>query len=963
MIQQGENLAIQYQDFDLLIEHTHDGFKARILDSPAGEAAVLFKLPFQPAEVENFYAQIGITRLIESTQMQKMRIFGQKLFEAAFSGNVRDKFRESLSVASRNQKGLRIRLRIADVPELANMPWEFMYDESQSRFLTLSIETPLVRYLDIPRDIQPLTITPPLQILVVISAPKDFPTLNVQHEWDNLQEALARLEARGLVKLTRLRKPTLQALQHQLRKGKYHIFHFIGHGIFSEQKQDGQLLFENELRSGDPVSGRDLGILLHDHKQLRLAVLNSCEGARTSMEDQFSGTAQSLMLQGIPAVIAMQFRITDIAAITLAREFYAALADSYPVDAALTEARKAIKTHDNELEWGTPVLYMRAPDGQIFDIEGMEITAPAMEADSFQNKETEGRLSSLYTEGLESFYLKQWAEAVAKFNAILSIDSNYEDVSQKKDEAQRQLKLTNLDQQAQSAEASGEWQAAIAALDTLAQESPGESSFSARLENAQKQLRLENLYTEARHLSKAQKWLAVMEVFHEIHALDAAHPDPEELLSSAEDGAAFEQLQSELDLLYKRALQEIDTKHWITAQETLQDIQSKQADYRQSDQLLQRVKNEIALAEKKEKEQEQIASLYLQAENLAAGKQWKMSLEKIEEILQIQPDFDDPKQISSQARSEIEKAKQESEKQDQLARMYAEAVKMNKSGEYQQALEKWNQIRALDAKYPDKQKVQRTARKNLAGREGKAASGYRFGMTKYLRVGIGLVILVGIALTGMFLWRNGALNNLFGPKILFYDDFDEPVLNSIYTPPKFVEKERMDYSLETLDGYSVVRFKNWLGDYEQKHLDIAAVFKVKSAPIRFEARFNPLVQSRSTSIDGFLTFIFFSEDYSEMHQFGLFAGNYGTDKNFLGLPLMLKDNTWYRLVVAERDDQKYRASIYDDSSQSELVGVDVNLERKFFQSGMRIRISQMMGAPEGTFPVDVAIDWIKFSTD
>jgi len=44
------------------------------------------------------------------------------------------------------------------------------------------------------------------------------------------------------------------------------------------------------------------------------------------------------------------------------------LASSYPVDAALAEARKAIATQNNDIEWGTPVLYMRAVDGQLFDI-------------------------------------------------------------------------------------------------------------------------------------------------------------------------------------------------------------------------------------------------------------------------------------------------------------------------------------------------------------------------------------------------------------------------------------------------------------------------------------------------------------------------------------------------------------------------------------------------------------------
>jgi hypothetical protein len=81
-----------------------------------------------------------------------------------------------------------------------------------------------------------------------------------------------------------------------------------------------------------------------------------------------------LIQQGIPAVIAMQFAVSDQAAIGLAASFYAALADGYPVDAALTEARKSLFTHDSGAEWGTPVLYLRAADGRIFDLQA----SPAM---------------------------------------------------------------------------------------------------------------------------------------------------------------------------------------------------------------------------------------------------------------------------------------------------------------------------------------------------------------------------------------------------------------------------------------------------------------------------------------------------------------------------------------------------------------------------------------------------------
>ncbi len=118
-----------------------------------------------------------------------------------------------------------------------------------------------------------------------------------------------------------------------------------------------------------PVSGQDLGTLLHDHRSLRLVILNSCEGARSSPTDPFAGAAQSLVQQGIPAVIAMQFEITDEAAITLSHEFYSALADGYAVDTALGEARKAIFAGGNEVEWGTPVLYMRSTSGRLFKMQ------------------------------------------------------------------------------------------------------------------------------------------------------------------------------------------------------------------------------------------------------------------------------------------------------------------------------------------------------------------------------------------------------------------------------------------------------------------------------------------------------------------------------------------------------------------------------------------------------------------
>ncbi len=434
---------ISYLDFDLLIERAEEGYTVRVLNSPAGQAAADFCLPFSELELENFLLRVGRTRRgvrrLESPEMEAAKSFGGRLFDAVFGGDVRGCLRSSLDEANRQGAGLRLRLRLTDVPELADLPWEYLYNPALSRFLALSTETPLVRYLDLPERIRPLTVHPPLKVLVVISSPSDYPPLEMEREWEKLREALGDLVQRGLVALERLEDATLMTLQRRLRRGEYHIFHFIGHGGFDAQAQDGVLLLEDEQGRGRPVSGQYLGTLLHDERTLRLAILNACEGARTSRTDPFAGTAQSLVQQGTPAVIAMQFEITDEAAITLAHEFYAALADGYPVDGALAEARKAIFGQENDVEWGTPVLYMRSPDGRIFDVKWV-------------SEETRKRdqIAVLYREAQAAMMEEDWKTAIEKLEAVLALDSTHSGAAAGLSQARRQQKRATQEQAARA---------------------------------------------------------------------------------------------------------------------------------------------------------------------------------------------------------------------------------------------------------------------------------------------------------------------------------------------------------------------------------------------------------------------------------------------------------------------------------------------------------------------------------
>ena len=298
--------------------------------------------------------------------MGRAKDFGSRLFTSLFEGDVKELYRSSFRDAQDENQGLRITLSLTGAPELSQIPWEYLYDRPS--FLSISTWTPIVRYLDIPKPRRPLKITLPLRILGVVSAPSDAGPIDVATEKAKLGQALAPLVASGWLAVDWLENASLRALQRQLRRADYHVFHYIGHGGYDHDADDGVLLFEDEHGCSKRITGVQLGTILKDEISLRLAVLNACEGGRSSVEDPFSGVATSLIEFEIPAVIGMQFEITDRSAIVFASEFYSALADGFPVDSALAEARKAIYADENDVEWATPVLFMRVQDGLLFEM-------------------------------------------------------------------------------------------------------------------------------------------------------------------------------------------------------------------------------------------------------------------------------------------------------------------------------------------------------------------------------------------------------------------------------------------------------------------------------------------------------------------------------------------------------------------------------------------------------------------
>lgn len=464
---------IAYLDFEIEIgSGSGRDYPVAVVRSPAGEAEETMHFPFDELALDNRLKDLqiallrsgGSRRQALSAEEQHVQAFGRDLFNALLTGEVRSRYDISCREARQQGKGLRLKLRIQP-PELAALPWEFLYDPRQAEYVCLSLDTPLIRYLELPQPVQPLFVTPPLRILGMIASPRDLPALDVARERQRLEAAVRTLQADGLVNLTWLEGQTWSDLQRALRSGPWHIFHFIGHGGFDRQTDEGMVALADENGVTHFLRATELARLLADHHSLRLVLLNSCEGARSSERDIFSSTAAILVRRGIPAVLAMQYEITDRAAIEFTRTFYEALATKLPIDAAVTEARKAISLAvTNSIEWGTPVLYMRAPQGIIFQVSGAlsdRQLVPSHQAGLDQA--TAERLERLYIEGLNAFGVGDWEQACHAFQTVLDESPDYPNAAAKLAEArdQRQSEIAALYSEAVRLLQMGQPQAAL----------------------------------------------------------------------------------------------------------------------------------------------------------------------------------------------------------------------------------------------------------------------------------------------------------------------------------------------------------------------------------------------------------------------------------------------------------------------------------------------------------------------
>jgi len=353
---------MRYANFDLWIDARIEGRYPARAESPLGEVREALSSDPGWGAIRQFQDRLTAREIDQAGLID----LGSRLYRWLFAGDIELLFERSAGqFLGEAEQGLRLRLRI-EAPELVALPWEFLYWPNRDRFLGTSVQCPLVRYLEIFEPISNLEVPLPLGMLVVIP---DSPDLDVAEEKANLLQTLAGLEDR--IELSFLEGTvTATNISDALLEGRFHLFHFIGHGEF-----DGDRAFL-QLNAEDGASeyiddARFVG-LFANHPTLKMVFLNACKGAETSPTTPLAGMAYRLVRQGVPAVIAMQYAIYDEAAILFSREFYRSLFKSRArgrVEFAVSHARnRLLGEFAGERDIGAPVLFMRASEGLLFNI-------------------------------------------------------------------------------------------------------------------------------------------------------------------------------------------------------------------------------------------------------------------------------------------------------------------------------------------------------------------------------------------------------------------------------------------------------------------------------------------------------------------------------------------------------------------------------------------------------------------
>ncbi|MEU4996920.1 CHAT domain-containing protein, partial [Streptomyces sp. NPDC021622] len=264
----------------------------------------------------------------------------------------------------RPARGLRIRF---DLPqELRDLPLESLCAPPgmPQQSLALNHSYSLVRSLPggpLGRRLPDAADEPSLiRLLVACASPVDpgLAPLRADAEVAALRQELPEVAVQTTV-LERTTRESLEAALGAASDLPTAVL-LIAHGTYDQELGKGVVTLETEGGGVDRVPADLLSGILLKAPGLRLVALNLCSGADSSLTEPFSGLAQALIGGGVPAVVAMRGRVSDLSAGQFGPELFKGLAANRTIDEAMSAARRRIShlPGHTAVEWATPALFL-----------------------------------------------------------------------------------------------------------------------------------------------------------------------------------------------------------------------------------------------------------------------------------------------------------------------------------------------------------------------------------------------------------------------------------------------------------------------------------------------------------------------------------------------------------------------------------------------------------------------------
>ena len=300
-----------------------------------------------------------------------MQAYGKFLSEAFFVPEVKKIFLYAQAVAE--AEPLRFRLLIGPTaPELHNLHWETLAHPSDGTLLAANQNILFSRYLTGENwTAVELTSRKQVRTLVAVAGPQNLADykltpVDVARETELVRASLHGMETTFLP--IEGRRCTLTNLADELRQG-CDILYLVAHGSMVNglpyvwlEDDEGKVKRVAGKEFAEQISSLDI--------QPRLVVLASCESAGKASEDTNDSQALQtlgplLAGAGVPAVIAMQGKISMTSVARMMPVFFDELLEDGLVDRALASARCVLLADEAGDLW-MPVLFSRLQTGALW---------------------------------------------------------------------------------------------------------------------------------------------------------------------------------------------------------------------------------------------------------------------------------------------------------------------------------------------------------------------------------------------------------------------------------------------------------------------------------------------------------------------------------------------------------------------------------------------------------------------